>query len=749
MQIQRKHLLCLGISAAAMTIATTGWAQTAAPAAPASSGSSAVEEIVVTAQRRSENQQSVPISITTVTAAAIQRTGVTGTETLSSAVPALQFSRQTGNGSVVFIRGVGSAQAAGGSSSPVALYVDDVYFASPVSGLLEFNNIGQIEVLKGPQGTLFGRNATGGVISIHTLRPSHTPSLDASVGYASYNTPSASIYATTGLTDNIAVNFGAMSSTNNEGYGRDVNTGQSIYKTSTYALRGELLWTPLASTSALISADFSRTMTDLGTNSEPLPGTVGSGGVTYVGKYRASELPADSLIIHTGGVSGRIDHDFGPVRIASITAYRYSDEDPFNIDNDGGPVPILEQNVWSKDQSVSQEFQILSPKEEKLQWIAGFFYFHDKANALVNAHFLPIPQLPPSSILNTQQILNSYSGFFDANYDILPDTKLTAGLRYTTDQFQFAGSKTTFAGAPILPSPFAEASDFSKLTYRAVLDHHFTRNIMAYASYSVGFHSGGYNLGTPTEVVIVGGVPTTELTPPIAPETIDAYEIGVKSEMLDRKLQFNASVFQYNYDNLQVSTLTTGGTALTLNAAAALIRGADLDLTFVPTNQLTVTAAFSFLDAEYTSFPKAPFAYQSLVGGTCPVSGVGGLVGGGAIAGGTTSCLQSAAGKTLSRAPKFTGNITATYTLPTEVGKFALTGSIYRNSGFFWEPDNRLEQPAYYLLNGTLSWTMPNGKFGVAVWGKNLTNSYYYAYESTSPFKFASGPEAPRTYGVT
>jgi len=738
--------LCCSVTA--LSLAMPAYAQTQAKAADTTAPSSpqnppaiseetqGLQDIVVTAQRRSERQQNVPVAISTVTAAELQVAGSIGTETLNVAVPGLQFGRSTGNGGVPFLRGVGSSLSTAGFEPAVATYVDDVYIGAATGNLMSFNNVDQVEVLKGPQGTLFGRNATGGVVNIRTRHPSHKARLDARIGYGSYDTFSGSLYATGGLSDTVAINFSATGSSQGKGYGRNVNTGGDIYKSKDFGLRSQLLWEPSASTSLLISGDYAEINSDAGLNTTILPGTVGIDGSTFPGWYRSSHSPVDTNKFTQYGVSARLDHDFGGVRLASITAYRYS-ASQYHADNDGGPANLFRSDSFPSTRTISQELQLLSPTESALKWIGGIFYFNS------NAKYAPLLQSGSLAAggagieIRSRQLLQSYAAFGEVNYEFLPKTKLTLGMRYSSDFFKMAATRHTFAGTLLAPGQINQRSDFSKLTYRVVLDHHLTPGIMAFGSYSRGFKSGGYNLSGVT--IVVGGV--TQPSAPVAPETIDAYEIGLKSELFGRKLRLNTSLFYYDYSNLQVTSVLAG-VPQALNAAAARMKGLDVDFTAVPVRYLTINGGFQVLDSKFTSFPVGPVVVSNPA--SCAT-----LAPTGPLTGGGTTCFADLSGLRTARSPKFTATIAATYRIPTSIGDFALNGSFYHNSGYVWDPDNRLRQPAHELVNATLSWTSSDGKYEASVWAKNLLNTYYYTYMSASTFKLSGSPDMPRTFGVT
>lgn len=697
-----------------------------------------LEEILVTAQRRDQVQQDVPISISTVTATEAARSGVWGSESLTAAVPSLQFSRQTGNGGTPFIRGVGSTQAAAGAESSVAVYVDDVYIGAPSANIMAFNNIDRIEVLKGPQGTLFGRNATGGVVHIRTRRPSHNAAIDASIGYGNYDTITGSFFGTTGVSDTLAVSFAATGSDQGDGFGRNIYTGDDVFKTQYYGFRAQALWEPSTDTTLLISGDYFYNDSDAGMNVTILPGHVATGGERFPGRYRTTAVPSDSNVNEQVGFSARLDHDFGGIRLANIAAYRSSSL-RYKIDNDSSPPVLFAQDLSVETETYSEELQLLSPDNGPLSWIAGVFLYRADSGYL--------PQIQTGTLANggqggyaeITQVLESYSGFAEVGYELLPDTRLTAGIRYTDDRFKLdVKRRETLSGTVLAPGPFEQKASFDKWTYRGVLDHHITRDVMIYGSISRGFKSGGYNLAVPTATI--GGVAAP--APPVEPEVLDALEIGFKSEFFGNRLRINAAAYHYDYKNLQVTVLS-GSSGILINAAAAKIKGFDLDVTARPTDRLRLWGGLTVLDSKFTEFPGGPLLLPrpAVCAPTPTVTGPP--------TGGNLTCYVDLAGNDTTRAPEFTATLNASYTLPTDSGDFALTGSLYHNSGFYWEPDNRQHQDSFQLVNATLSWTSPDGRYEASIWGRNLTDTYRYSYVSTTGNRTSGSPEAPRTFGVT
>lgn len=725
-------IACGGACAMALMAADSAFAQ-AGDGSAAAENTGGVEDIIVTAQRRNERQQDVPISISTVTAASAAKMGIVGTEGLGIAVPSLQFGRQFANGGTPYLRGVGTNSAAAGVESPVAVYI-----GAASATTMQFNNIESTEVLKGPQGTLFGRNATGGVVHIHTRRPSHVFSLDATAGGGSYGTYFGNLYVTGGLGDTVAVNFAAAGNNRTEGYGRSAYTGEEIYKSRNYGFRSQLLWTPGSGTEILISGDYDRYKGDDGMNPSIAPGTIALGGSGHQGRFRSVSSPIDHATSENWGLSARIQQDLGFASLVSVSAYRESKLASYG-DLDGslpGAPAIISNEAHSFSETFSQELQLVSAKGDAFNWIGGLYYFRS-ANGYdpLIQRGLAFAPLGGASIINTRQVLHSYAAFGEASYEFLPETKLTVGLRYTTDKFDLDATLRNAAGVVRTPSPFERDSSFSKMTYRAILDHKIAADALVYASYSRGFKSGGYNLSSPT--FTVGGVLTP--SPPVAPEILDAYELGLKLEVLDRRLRINASAFRYDYSDMQVTSVQDGQ-SISLNAARARMTGVDLDWNFVPSRRLSLGGGLSFLNSKFKSFPSGPY-YVPNPASCARLSSTGPATGG------NLTCFADLSGNRTPRAPKFTMSLQGTYTIPTKEGDFSLNASWYHNAGYFWEVDNQYAQPKHDLVNTTLGWTSPDYRLELQIYARNILNKYYYNYFAESTTRAAGQPAMPRNFG--
>lgn len=548
-----------------------------------------VEEIVVTAQKREQRLQDVPIAITALTAQGVANRGVTNTEDLGNAVPGLVFKR-SGTYANPFIRGVGTVTVGQGDESAIAIYVDGVLQVSPNAAIFSLNNIDRIEVLKGPQGTLFGRNATGGVISIVTREPAYDPSLDASISYGNYDTVEGRFYGTTGITDNVAADLAVYASHQGEGWGDDlVRRGDDAYKGKEVNARGKILFQPSNLTDITLSGGYASSKDDRGGAFRLLPGEVDLTGTPAPDFYDTRNSLNSGIESRRFDVAARVNHDLGFADLVSITSY-FDLNQTWDYDADSSVGDIIQANLELRDDAFTQELQLTSQGGGQFDWIVGAFYL-DSSSAFLpqSLNGAALGGLTFLDIFSTQKT-RSIAGFGQATYEILPDLRLTLGGRYTSDRRSVSAYNVLPAPAGRQPTARAKKT-FNKFTYRIGLDYKITPDIMLYAAHVTGFKSGLFNTVDPTQ-------------PAIEPEEIKSYEIGIKSQLLDNRLQINASAFKYDYKDLQTSKVVLGS-IVTVNAASAEIKGFDIDVTAVPIEGLNIQAGLSYLDTEFTRFPDA------------------------------------------------------------------------------------------------------------------------------------------------
>lgn len=724
-------VLSLAWSSAALaqsTAAPAGGASAASAEKPAATTAkssrdtgASVDEVIVTAQKREENVQQVPIVVNSVDAVRAQRRGVESLVDLPTIAPGLQYNRSTNTG-LVFMRGVGQGTGVAGAEGPMAFYLDDVYVYALNANMFQLNNISRVEVLSGPQGTLFGRNALAGVVQVFTKDPGQQAGLDAHVGYGSYQTAKADIYASTPINDRLAIDIAALGVDQMKGFGTNIKTGKDVFYTQDFTVRSKLRWDPTDKTSAVFSLMFDRSRNDVGVSSRLLPGSIGRDRTIAPQGYYDVNQELQSFFINTAYMASfALNHDLGWADIKNVVAY----QDNHNLevyDIDETPSFISEQNpvkLFSK--TWTEELQLASKSTGWVTWIGGLFFLRNESGYDPSR----IQGNPPSA-LNGQYFdivsnldTTSISGYGQVTAKLTDDTRVTGGLRYTDDRRHVYGKNIGQTGA--ISGAGDQTHSWSQVTYRVSVDHDFASNVLGYVAYNRGFKAGTFNSASPAD-------------PGVLPETIDDYEVGLKSEPFDRKLRLNVAAFYYNYENIQLRQVTASSLLRLINAASARNYGVDLSFETAAYHGFRLQGAAEWLDAKFTDFPGAPATQRA------PAGGVGNI-----------TVTTNYSGRDMLFAPKFTASLGAQYEWTSEVGDFALGANYQYNDGFDWsiEVDSRTHQKPYGLLNANLTWTSHSQMLSARLWGKNITGEKYLTFVNTSANGDYGSPADPATFGVT
>ena len=725
-------------------LAMAGWASAqerpAAAPAPAPSDNAAeqaqpaddarqVGDIVVTAQRRAENLQRVPIVITAVDNEQLVRAGVTSLPTLGTIAPGLN-ARTSGGG--VFqpsIRGIGTSSNV--VENPVALYIDGVYLPNQNEGNQELPDVEQVAVLKGPQGTLFGRNATGGVIQITTRRPSHELDIRAKAEVDNYATLRGGVFVSGGLASGVAASVSADYAHQGNGWGKNLTTGNDTFRLDhSLSLRGKLLVEPGPDTSLLLIGDYldrkAYTYTFV-----PYPGTAFIRPLPGAYGRQDTYSPVDPYAAFTGGgVSLTAKHDFGPAELVSISAYRRGNTN-YLFDNVPTGTPIFYVGVGEGHQpnrSFTQELQLNSIGKGRITYTVGLFYYHNSnANLPIVRQFFPPfygalvgpPTANQTTVTNGRERTESAAPFAQVGFKLLPDTNLTLGGRYTYERRTLDGNATlnryngTSVTVPYAPQPLT----IRKPTWRVALDHQFTPDVLGYLSYNRGIKSGGFNILNPAN-------------PAYLPERLDAFEAGYKTELFDRRLRLNIGGFYYNYSNLQV-TQFVGVSQTIVNGAKARLYGVDVDFNARLTPELSINGGFELLHARFTSYPNAV--------GSLPRP-----------TGGATLFPVNASGNRIPQSQEFAGTLTIDYRKPVSFGELDASVTANHNGSYKFEADNFLTQGAYTLLSASLGWQSRDKRYSLTVWGRNLLDEIVLNNGTSQAIGYpVSYGQPPRTFGVT
>ncbi|MFT3967706.1 MAG: TonB-dependent receptor [Sphingobium sp.] len=778
-------LLRLGAAlAAAGPLPGAAHAQQALPTETgAETGADASDEILVTARRREERAQDVPIALSVVGQQQLEATGFVTLTQIQQLVPSMQVFSFNPRNTNINIRGLGSNVAItnDGLEYGVGVYVDNVYYGRPAQSQFELVDLDRVEVLRGPQGTLFGKNTTAGALNITSRLPSFTPEATAEVSVGDYGYHQVRGSASAPLVaDKVALRL-SVADTHRDGFLYNTRTGKHHQEQDNFTVRGQLLVKPSPDLSIRLIGDYSKqnysccTGVVAGTfttfsNGAPLSDTIAdqaarAGYVLPPVDPFARRTDVDSPIrvfMESYGASGQVDWDFGKVALTSITAYRWWDWDPRN-DNDGTGLPIwVVGHTESHQQQFSQEVRLASTGRQTVDWVLGAYYFWqrlqstgynaygDAAGAWFRAPSAPLPLASYERALNgwaSNNYLyaktNSYAAFGQASWNITERLSLTGGLRFTHEekwgsfrQLTVGGQDISgVAGAQAIRNGFLPEVDLpyvahgnDSLTGLASLGYKIAPTVLAYGSYARGGKSGGLNLSSAPVGVVIPRV--------IAPEKVDAFELGLKSELWDRRLTFNLAAFWTDVSDYQssISTLIGSQTVQYIqNVGSVRSRGVEIDARVAPTRHVAFTGALSYVDASYRSYPNAPAPVERQGGGSVDLSG------------------QAVAGS-----PEWTYSIGADIAQPlaftlSESELYAHADYSHRSSYFTQVTNSAYSRvPAYGIANLRLGWRTANGLWDLSVWARNLFDEAYFVTLSGSSTGRISGIVGePRTIGLT
>ena len=663
-----------------------------------------VGDVIVTARRRDEALKDVPISVSALGAERLEETGAADITALQQQTPnaTVQVARGSNSTLISFIRGVGQQDPLWGFEPGVGLYVDDVYVARPQGAVLDIYDVERIEVLRGPQGTLYGRNTVGGAVKYVTSRLSQDPELVLRGAYGSYNQIDLMASGSLPLADNFRVG-GALASYSRDGYGENLNTGAEHYDKDVLAGRLSMEWEPRDDMSIRLSWD------RVEDNSNPRHGHrevagVGPGAGVPGSVYDTWAGIGDDNSVMNQGFSATVQLDLNEHwTFKSITAWREGETDTV-IDFDNTPAPTLDIPAYYADDQLTQEFQLLFDYD-RMQGVLGFFYLDGHAEGafdtiLGNAGIV----IGTGGEVETE----SWAAFADINLDLTDRLHLSLGARYTLDDktgtvfranYLGATNSPLLGGTPRAPllvrTNYTNSKDFSQFTPRVALSYDLSDDMTAYVSYSQGYKSGGFDMRG-------DAIFTPDTVNGYDPETVDSIEVGLKGS-LDR-LSFAAAVFRNEYNDQQVTTQVPaiGGIASFVdNVGSSTFFGAEFEGRLRILDNLNANFAIGYLDSEFDEFLR----YNLALGIYEDISDL----------------------VVLQNAPKWTGYLGLTWYGDVAGGSLAVTPSIsYRDDYSQFEfPNPILDQEAYALVDLSIVWTDPTDRFTVGLYGKNLTDEEY------------------------
>lgn len=704
--------------------------------------------IMVTAERKQASVQDTPIAISAFGGDQLQSEHITNIESLATKIPNVQFSKALGMARV-FIRGVGLDAQSPGSDPRVAIYTDGVYSARPQGGFDSYFDVERVEVLNGPQGTLYGRNATAGAVNIITRDPTDEFEGFGSVTFGNYRLVQTEGAISGPLGDNVSGRL-AFSTSNRDGFGRNILTGADANYEDRQAFRGKLLVRPTEDLRVLLSADYSYSD---GGGSAFLGNTPGN--LNY-GQQQGYEVPQgyDAVGINPGqqvessGASITANLRLGDGDLASITGFRHLDLG-LQGTADFSTASFLPLFVDEESDAFTQELRY-AQSVGPVDVLVGGYYFHEKNSgsqiAQVSSGLIPalvasgggsccigIPQQTgPFVLLNgayfgATQTTDAYALFTQETINLTDRLALDLGLRYSyeersIDQFyQFDLARPVGSGrlldpttGPVGATLSSDSESWDSFDPKVTLRYNFTPDVMGYATYSTGYKSGGFNFA--------------QIQPAFAPEELTDYEVGLKADLLADRLRMNLAAFHYDYTNLQVNTVVLTS-LLTTNAGRAEIDGFEAQISASPVPELLMNLSLSYLDARYTEFTTLDPG-QPLLG------------------------PQDLSGNQLQYAPSWKIGGDISYTIDTEIGAFTPRLDLTWTDDVYFSQFNEpfTSQDAYLLSNLFLDWDSGDG-WKANVFVRNLGDERYAIAGVRSTLivgGHVTGTLAePRTYGVS
>lgn len=752
MRHQRFNTLKLGmVSALALT---TGYSATYAQDADAEPEQArTLGRVTVTAQRREEDLIDVPLSVSAFDSEQLELTGSIDITSIQRSTPnaTIEVARGSNSTLIAFIRGVGQQDPVWGFEPGVGLYVDDVYIARPQGAILDIFDIDRIEVLRGPQGTLYGRNTIGGAIKYVTKKLSDEPELKAKVNFGSYGQFDTIVSGSTPLSDTFAIG-GAIASYERDGFGTNLFTGAEHYDKDVLAYRVSAEWSPTDTFFARFAYDRSEDDSNAKHGHRLLPSGDGTIPVTD-DIYDTRGGAGDDNSVETEGYSLTAQWDLNPlISLKSITAYREG-HTITPIDFDALPQQDLDVPAYYNDDQFSQEFQLLY-NGDRLSGVAGVYYLDGNANG---AFDLILSSLGVTVYQAGDQTKENFSIYGDFTYDLTDQWSVSLGGRYTKDDTTADVTRETWLGlgsGSFDPSNttsvfFVTQTGYEGLTRedeeftpRIAISYKPTEDLNLYASFSQGFKAGGFDPRARADLDTFG---LSEEG--FGPEKVDSYEVGLKGIFFDNRLQLNTAIFFAEYTDQQITVQNGADTdndgindtfvSSVFNAGTSEYQGIEIEGSWFISDELTLMGNLGFIDADIKEIISAGVNIADLF--------------------------------VTQNTPELQGRVALNYTkdFGDDFGEISVTGSAsYRDEYYLFNVANPglpagqsmlypdgippLDPEAYTLLDLSFVWTSPSERLRFGIHGKNLSNEEYRvaAYNFVTPSQLGADGAYSAFYGA-
>lgn len=727
---QVKSVLLAGAAFSVMAGAAQAQVQAQATQTQGGEQASAVEDIIVTARRTSESAQKTPLALTAFSGETLERVGAQQVTDLQGSVPNLNLvqGRGSSNSTNIYIRGVGQPDSLQTFDPAVGVYVDDVYYSRIRGTQFDLLDLERIEVLRGPQGTLYGKNTIGGAMKLVSRRPGQDFRARGSVAYGDYDLFEVQGAVSGPVTDQLALGLSVLHSQRG-GYVTDPATGAEYNDKNSNAVRASLAWDPAANFRVDFNLDYAKDDAGLTvgqaqnslTNLIGLPAySVPSPTPEYNFRTRTTPGLPNETRLETWGSALRMTWDLSDrLSLKSITSYRELNTDDY-IDFDATELEIADALVAVDQKQTSQEFQ-LTYTGDRLNAVGGIYYLKEEVGSHQESYNddltadLIVPPLWNGDYTFTRFIdddleTTSKAIFGNVSYGVTEALRLSAGVRYTEEEKAYDRFTYVTSSSPFLESsyPFAPPKGtWDDTSIMVSADYQLNDDVMLYGRYAQGFKSGGFN----------GRANSATEATAYDPETADTFEIGAKSTFMDRRLRLNAAAFMTKYENFQarVSGMendpVTGvpvGVLSVINAGELDIKGFELEGVLVPTPGLTLDAQVGYLDAEYGEFNDARF----------------------------TSFGGSRAFQDPAFSPKWTLRMGGQYEWALADGSGVTLGASARfRSRMALAVDNTLAnsdvplesmyQDDYWLYDARVVWNDSTDRYSIGLYGQNLSDEVY------------------------
>lgn len=722
MRLTKQHAVLVSspfavlLAAAQLVVSSPAGAQTSAPADPAVTSDAEIQKVVVTARRREETLQDVPVSVTAISGDQISKQGIPDITTLSTQLPntTLKSSRATNSTLTAFIRGVGQADPLAGFESGVGIYLDDVYLARPQGAITDIYDVERIEVLRGPQGTLYGRNTIGGAVKYVTRKLPNQLDVRVKGTIGQYREADGQVTASTPVSDTLRVG-GALAKFTRDGFGTNFATGVDNYDKDVIAGRLSAEFTPTPELFIRVGGDITDDKSDPKNGHRLIVGRTSGAPIlpnVFDTQGNLTQALGHDQDVRQHGVAATIEYTASPtLLLKSITSSR-QDKSFAPIDFDALPVVDFEVPALYQNRQFSQEFQ-LTYTGDKIQGVAGIYYID--ATAFNKFDTVLAGAVPTSTFTSGDIGTKAWAIFADGSYALNDAVSVSLGGRYTVDKrtanilrqiyFGLTGSPQMGNPGAILfrtdtNLPDLERED-KKFTPRVALAWKLNAQHNVYTSYAQGFKGGGFD---PRLNVAGTRLSLAQARAGYAPETIKTFELGLKSAYLNDRLLTNIALFHSDYKDVQIPgslAIDTNGDGIddsfagvTTNAGKAKIKGFELEATGRITPQFSVAGMYSYIDASYDEY---------IVNG-----------------------VNVASQRVFQNTPRNSANLRGTYEIPFVTGRLAVIGAVsYKGATNQFETTSTLDQESYRLVDASLVWTRLDGKLRAALHGKNLTDRHY------------------------